>query len=164
MASSDPVDIMLTHNHWATKLIIEACAKLTTEQFHQRFEMGPGSLHDTVTHILGAMRVWSDVLAKRERRPRPEGTTRTPAELLAMLEETVVDFAAHVNGLPLDEVLEAPRAGKIYTFTRGTVVTHAMTHGVHHRAQALNMLRQLGVTPGPMSSVIEWSFTVDAPQ
>ena len=48
--------------------MIEACAKLNDEQFHQRFEMGPGSVHDTVTHVLGAMRGWGDMLAGREQR------------------------------------------------------------------------------------------------
>jgi hypothetical protein len=27
--------------------MLDACAKLTDEQFHHRFEIGPGSLHDT---------------------------------------------------------------------------------------------------------------------
>jgi uncharacterized damage-inducible protein DinB len=35
------------------------------------------------------------------------------------------------------------------------------THGVHHRAQCLNMLRHLGVKPLPLSSVAEWSRTAD---
>ena len=44
MATSDPIEILLAHNQWATRQILEACAKLTPQQFHQRFEMGPGSL------------------------------------------------------------------------------------------------------------------------
>jgi uncharacterized damage-inducible protein DinB len=38
------------------------------------------------------------------------------------------------------------------------VLTHVTTHGMHHRAQCLNMLRQLGVTPLPPSSVTEWTW------
>ena len=63
MIASNPLDILLAHDHWATRQILDACAKLTPEQFHRRFEMGPGSLHDTVTHMLAAMRVWADLLA-----------------------------------------------------------------------------------------------------
>jgi uncharacterized damage-inducible protein DinB len=33
-----------------------------------------------------------------------------------------------------------------------------MTHGMHHRAQCLNMLRRLGVQPLPPSSVAEWTW------
>lgn len=156
-------DILLQHNEWATRQLIEACAKLTPEQFHQRFEMGPGSLHDTVTHLLGAMRGWGDLLAGREPRPRLEGTKRSTSELLTLFEEISADITASVKAHPPEESVTGSRGGKSYTFTRGTVITHVMTHGVHHRAQALNMLRQLGIKL-PLSSVLEWSFTVDAPQ
>jgi uncharacterized damage-inducible protein DinB len=32
---------------------------------------------------------------------------------------------------------------------------------MHHRAQCLNMLRKLGVTPLPKSSVAEWTLEGD---
>src|SRR5580658_1815542 len=141
MPTSNPVEIMLAHDHWATRNIIEACAALTAEQFHHRFDMGPGSLHDTTTHILGAMRVWGDMLAGREQRPRLEGTKRTPAELLALLDEIAADLANSARALPLDQTISRVREGKTYVFTRGGVLTHVTTHAMHHRAQCLNMLR-----------------------
>jgi len=36
------------------------------------------------------------------------------------------------------------------------VITHVTTHGMHHRAQCLNMLRHVGVNPLPQSSVLQW--------
>ena len=42
--------------------------------------------------------------------------------------------------------------------TRGATIVHVTTHGTHHRAQCLNILRQLGVTPLPPSSVAEWTW------
>ena len=63
MATSNPLDILLAQNRWANRNLIESCSALSDEQFHQRFEMGLGSLHDTITHILGAMRGWGDMLA-----------------------------------------------------------------------------------------------------
>ena len=47
MAESDPLQILLQHDKWATTRILDACTKLTDEAFHKRFDMGPGSLHDT---------------------------------------------------------------------------------------------------------------------
>lgn len=164
MPTSNPLDILLAHDRWATGQILAACAKLTPEQFHQRFEMGPGSLHDTTTHILAAMRVWGDLLAGREQRPRLEGTKRTPDELLTMLDEIAGDMAASARAHPVDQTLSRIRDGKTYTFTRGGVLTHITTHGMHHRAQCLNMLRHLGVKPLPLSSVMEWINTVDSRQ
>jgi uncharacterized damage-inducible protein DinB len=162
MPPSNPVEILLEHDRWATRNIIQACAALPEDQFHRRFEMGPGSLHDTTTHILGAMRSWGDVIAGREARPRLEGTRRTPSELLSLLDEIAGDFAATARSRPHDELVSAERGGKKYTFTRGAILTQIMTHGMHHRAQCLNMLRQLGVSPLPQSSVLEWTLSAGA--
>jgi uncharacterized damage-inducible protein DinB len=159
--TSNPLDILLAHDQWATRQLLEACAKLTPEQFHQRFEMGPGSVHDTVTHLLAAFRAWGDMLAGREMRPRLEGTKRTPQELMALLDEISADFAASARAHTTDGLVTRVREGKTYTFTRGGVITHVATHGMHHRAQCLNMLRHLGVTPLPSSSVLDWMIQVE---
>jgi uncharacterized damage-inducible protein DinB len=161
MPTSNPLDILLAHNQWATRQILDACAKLTPEQFHRRFEMGSGSLHDTATHILAAMRVWADLLAGREQRPRLEGTQRPVSELVAFLDEIAADLAKTAKAHPLEELVTRVRDGKSYTFSRGAVLTHVTTHGMHHRAQCINMLRHVGVSPLPPSSVMEWSLTAD---
>ena len=161
MPTSDPIEILLAQNRWATRTLIEACATLPSDQFHQRFEMGPGSLHDTITHVLAAMRGWGDMLAGREQRPRLEGEHRTPKELLELLDEISDDLEASAGAHPTDELVTGSRGGKSYTFTRGGVLTHVTTHGMHHRAQCLNMLRRLGVDPLPPSAVVEWMLMAD---
>jgi uncharacterized damage-inducible protein DinB len=124
--------------------------------------MGPGSLHDTTTHILAAMRAWGDSLAGREQRPRLEGTKRATAELLALLDELADDLLASARKYPLDETVTRQRHdGTTWLLSRGGVITHVATHGMHHRAQCLNMFRQLGVAPLPKSSVVEWMTTAD---
>jgi len=162
MPTSDILEILLKHDQWATAQILDASAKLTSEQFHQRFEMGPGSLHDTLTHMLGAMRAWTQMLAGQTPGPRLEQDgKRTPAELAALLESCARDFGAEAHRRPLDETITRSRDGKTYQFTRGAVLAHVATHGMHHRAQCLNMLRQLGVSPLPHSSVAEWTWMAD---
>lgn len=162
MPTSNPTDILLAHDTWATRNIVDACSTLNDEQFHERFEMGQGSLHDVLTHVITVMRVWTDMLASREAQPRLEPSTRrSPAELLSLLDESAIDLAHHVRAHPPDGILSRERGGKTYSFTRGAVLTHVTTHGMHHRAQCLNMLRHLGVNPLPQSSVIEWTWTAD---
>lgn len=163
MPTSNPADILLAHDAWATRNMIDACSKLTDEQFHQRFEMGPGSLHDTVTHIIGSMRFCTDLLAGGTARPRLEGTgRRSVAELQALLDEAAPDLAHQARAHPLDQTVSRQRDGKTYVFTRGAVLTHVTTHGMHHRAQCLNMLRHLGVKPLPPGSVMEWAWMADS--
>ena len=165
MPESDVLQILLAHDRWATAQIIDACEGLTDEQFHRRFDIGPGSLHDALTHIVGAMRTWTDTLAGIEPRPRPEGDgqRRTPAQLRSLVEASCHELAAEARRRPLGEtVTRTLRNGRTYQFTRGAVLAHVATHGMHHRAQCLNMLRQLGVTPLPPSSVTEWTWLAEA--
>jgi uncharacterized damage-inducible protein DinB len=48
--------------------------------------------------------------------------------------------------------------GRTLQVTRGAIPIQVTTQGMHHRAPCLNMLRQLGVTPLPPSSVAEWTW------
>jgi uncharacterized damage-inducible protein DinB len=159
---SDLLDILLAHDRWATTLMLDACTKLSDQQFHQRFEIGPGSLHDTLTHVIGAMRTWMDTLAGREPGPRLEtdGQRRTPDQLRNVLEEACQQFASEARRRPLEELATRRlRDGRTLELPRAAVLAQVTTHGMHHRAQCLNMLRQLGISPLPHSSVAEWTWT-----
>ena len=161
MPESDPLRILLSHDRWATAQILDACDGLTADQFHRRFEIGPGSLHDALTHVVGAMRAMTETLAGREPRPRLEGDgqRRTPGQLRSLFEEACREFSAEARRRPLEEtVSRRTRDGRTLTMTRGAVLTHVTTHGTHHRAQCLNMLRHLGVNPLPPSGVAEWTW------
>src|SRR5580704_2349824 len=114
MPTSNPVDIMLAHDSWATRQILDACAKLTPEQFHRRFEMGCGSLHDTTLHMITAMRIWTDILAVRDVRPRLEGSKQSVPELIGLLDAATTEFAAVARAHPLDEMVTRVRDGKTY--------------------------------------------------
>lgn len=163
MPTGQPVDVLLAHDRWATTNVLEACASLPPERFHRSFEMGPGSLHDTITHMLAAMQAWGDMLAGREIRERLEGEQRTAEQLLTLHHEVSDEFEQAVRAHPIDEPVTAERRGQSFTFARGGVLTHVTTHGMHHRAQCLNMLRQLGVEKLPPNSVVEWMLMADGP-
>jgi uncharacterized damage-inducible protein DinB len=165
MPESDPLQILLHHDRWATAQLLDACGRLAAEQFHRRFEIGHNTLHDTLTHMIGAARTWIDSLAGQEPRPRLEtdGQRRTVEQLLSLFDETYRELSAEARRGPLDEALiRRMRDGRTLQFTRGAVLVHVTTHGTHHRAQCLNMLRQLAVTPLPPSSVAEWTWLGDA--
>lgn len=67
------------------------------------------------------------------------------------LEEVV---AAVVRGGRFDEMMGVEFTSE--RFSRGTAFVHVCTHGVHHRAQAVNMLRRLGVAELPELEALEW--------
>ncbi len=159
----DVTDRLLLHNAWATRVLLERCRALTPEQFSQRFEIGPGSLHDVLRHLIGAMRRWSDRIAGRPVRERLEKAPdlHTPDELLIVLEEAARDLQEAVHRVRqegrYDEMMQTEFSPA--RFTRGTAVVQVLTHGAHHRAQALNILRRLGVADLPELDAIEWEVS-----
>ncbi len=141
---------LLRYNAWATGVLLDRCRSLTPEQFHQRFDIGPGSLHDALRHIISAMRRWAGRIADRPA-GEPIGAAHTPDELLALLgnvdRELGQVLASVARENRLDELMSVEFTPE--RFTRGTALVHVFAHGVHHRAQALNMLRRLGVADLP---------------
>ncbi len=187
MMTSDVCEVLIKSDAWGTRGVLNVCRGLTREQFHKKFEIGLGSLHETLTHVVGTMRRWTDRLAGRTARPMlnvvpefphlgGEKKDRTPDELLVLLKEaeedllrTVASFRGdHAATLSLEWPGEAGEV-KVYSFTRAAVIAHVTTHGYHHRAQCLNMLRHLsapvpGVTAGlPEPSAVDWQAETEAP-
>lgn len=168
MPTTEPADVLLAHDRWATRNLLEACRPLTREQLHQPFDMGVGSLHDTLRHVLGATRGWTDMLNGEyapggSPRPRLESEGEKAVDELIALHDAIGDeFEAAARAGAPDDLISGERGGKAYAFRRGAVVTHVTTHAVHHRAQCLNMLRRLGVETLPPVSVVEWMLTADS--
>ena len=57
----------------------------------------------------------------------------------------------------------------VYRFTRGVALVHIATHGMHHRAQCMNMIRHLGlagllVSDLPEIGVCDWQAEVESKQ
>lgn len=159
---TDPHTVLLAHDRWANAHLYNACDPLTEVQFNQAFEMGTGSLHNNLVHNLGAMRGWTDVLDETESRPRLEEKHYTLAEIRELHDAITTDFERAALRRPFDTVINRERSGNSYTFTVGGILTHVTTHSMHHRAQCLNMLRQLGIEQLPMSSVMEWMLFADS--
>lgn len=164
MKTCNPPDVLLAHDRWATTRMLQTCSALGHEQFHRPFEMGVGSIHATMRHVLGAMRGWTDMLRGemlpgRSPRPRLESEgDMSPAEMLSLHPTIADEFERAVREGSPDDDISGERGGRMFTFKRGVILTHVTTHSMHHRAQCLNMLRQLGVDPLPASSVMEWSL------
>ena len=184
MATSEPTEVLLATNRWATQNIIDVCENLASEAFHRRFEMGIGSLHDTLTHILESMQYWTDALDGRDptlvegpQQSPPlligsfgiiyfghtmEDQRRKPSELSELLHQIADKLHSLTLANSADETIHWNAPDRTHAFARGAVLTHVTTHGMHHRAQCLNMLRHVGVDPLPATSVHEWMLQVDS--
>jgi uncharacterized damage-inducible protein DinB len=177
-SKSDPLAILLGYNRWATALLLDLCRRIPDEKFHQAFDMGCGTLHDTFGHTIGAMLRWVDRIYERDIRPsiekpqQPGGEKprRTPEQFLEILDRAdreLREVVAWSRDKGLDTTVNLTFGEKSFTFTRGVAIMHILNHGTHHRAQAMNMLRRVNV-PGvsdnlPDIDVADWSESTPSP-
>lgn len=163
---TDILDRLLSHNAWTTRQLIERAGELPSQQYVQRFDIGPGSVHDTLRHIISVMFGWADEIADRSRRPSlgsdGEGPVRSVDELLKLLDDAAKELEKTarliVDRDTMDEIMSVTYEGRTWEFTRGTALAHVLTHGMHHRAQVFNMMRRLGKPIDIDGDVIEWEI------
>ena len=151
---------LYAYNQWANEKIVQLCDGLTDAQLDQPKEMGFGTLRATLFHILTADVVWMErweAAPWREFPSDPGG--KSVAEIaqslgevgrrrLSLIEENQAD---HWNAtIDYQDSTKASYSHQIHD-----LLLHVWIHGIHHRAQALNYLKQFDRTiPGG----IDWIF------
>jgi uncharacterized damage-inducible protein DinB len=156
---------------WSTRHLLATCRALTPEQFERPFDLGPGSLERTLTHMVSALLFFSDRLMRRPARPRLErdGQSHSAADLTERFERAAEELAQAValalERHPLTDMLKwtdsdedevAPDDQANYA----VVLAQIIDHGIHHRTQAMDMLRLLGVAAPMDWHPFEWDEAV----
>jgi len=159
--TSDPLKVLLRYHHWATARLLEHADKLSSVQFHQRFAIGRGSVHDTLIHVVECVFIWVDFM-RGESRARLEGRVYTVLEISKHLDRSIAEMEEWLSK-PLTDIVRVDFDGTIVPFTRAVAIMQPLVHGTHHRAQCLNMLKQLGIAPLPEIDLIDWQFECEKP-
>jgi uncharacterized damage-inducible protein DinB len=158
----DVLDRLLDHDAWTTRQLLLCCRELPDAALDQEFDIGHRTLRRTMAHVVRNMEVWTDLIAGRPVRPDAGATPAgcSAAGLLARLDAVAPALGLVARALAragrLDDrwvdPLDDPPTEKSY----GGAIAHVVTHGMHHRAQALHMLRRLGVRDVPEGDVLSW--------
>lgn len=137
--------------------VFDRARTLTPRQHAQAFPIGPGSLLRTFAHVLGAEWYYVQRLTEAELPPRgrwpidDENPPALPVVEAIWFEQAartraafqgVTDWQAEVR-YEVDAE-DAGRGRRRVTATVSDIFTQLVLHEVHHRAQAMNMLRHLG--------------------
>lgn len=155
--SVDVIRRLHEHRLWSRSRLIEAASSLSVEQWLRPFEIGRGTLWATVEHLYGAERVWIAALQGQPDEKLPDG--RSVVDLSALLEAwRSVDerWRGYLDALtPAMLAMPVQRYSALwqrsYTTHAVDVLLHVVTHAAYTTAQAMNMLRHLGV--GPLQAV-----------
>ena len=144
----DILDRYLGYEGWTLRHMISRCQELSTEQLHQTFDIGHNTLHETLTHVIRNLEVWTDLLAERPVRDLPP-IPADAASYLQRYDAAIADFSALARTLAahnrLDDtymdVLDKPPAPKTF----GGTLLHLLTHTSVHRWEVQHMLQRLGL-------------------
>lgn len=131
---------------------------LTQEQYVQSFGFGLHTLQTTLVELAGT-ELWLAMRIRADRFPEPfswdewpirEATCPTFTELEAAWRTQMPNTRATLAAITdPGRVVETRLVGRnrtvVYTATQGDLATQLLLHEVHHRAQAMAMLRQFGV-------------------
>lgn len=136
-------------NRWANDKALAIADGLSAEQLDRPFEMGLGSIRSTLHHVWAAERVWLDRwtvggvpkfifpeagLPITELRERYHATMAERGEFLAAKNEAELATPLTFTNIK----------GETYSLPLGGQMLHVVNHGIHHRAQFVNMVRHVG--------------------
>ena len=155
----DLLDRLLGHDAWTTRQLLELARRLSDDELDREFEIGHRTVRRTLEHIVWNIECWTDLMQGGGVRSRPAADQ--PVTVLSQRHEAAAAelyrFARDIcDQHRLDETfldtLDDPPREKSF----GGVILHLATHGMHHRAQLLSMMRRLGVEDLPEGDALSW--------
>lgn len=142
----DILDRLLGHDAWTTRQLLLRCRELSDEQLDRTFDIGARSLRGTFEHLVACMESHTDLMLERTLNEsyRDDESVEGLLNRLKSIAKDFAECAARVQREGrADEMVSNPdRTGR---WPLGSVIAHLLTHSMHHRAQAMYMLEQLGV-------------------
>ena len=166
--------VLRMHHHrcWVNAKLLAASSDLTDVQRRTSFEIGQGSIWQTLLHLMGAEYIWLEIVMGNPNPIMPgdlpgrlvgnqlaDDGMRSMAELTANWAELDARWRQYLSELqPSDLTKEFSKAsttssdGQRHATSLLDILLHVCTHAHYTTAQLINMLRQLGVDdlPDPM--------------
>ena len=156
---------LLRHDAWTTRTLLHASAELPDAALDREFDVGHKTLRRTFAHIVSNMECWCDLMCGRpQRKLNHQGgrqdTIVALAERLDQVGQELLTLGIEVATQHREEeffvdYLSDPHRKK----PLGAGLVHVATHGMHHRAQCIYMLRHLGVQDLIEGDALSWERT-----
>ncbi len=152
MTGIDPIRTLFNYSDRANGQLIEASSGLTDDQLDRAFPMGRGSLRKTLLHIWAGEHVWLLRWKGQADTPWPDENVPTPVTVIARdLNQTSTDRDVFLDSLDESNLRQQmwylDSVAGYFQATLTDMLLQGLVHSIHHRAQAVNMLRQLGIEP-----------------
>lgn len=160
----DVLNLLLDHDRWATRTLLDASGGLTAGQWDQDFDIGHRTLRETFGHMVFNVPFWTAFL--NGQRPSDDGYSadaqpddRSPAVLVDHHERAYAAFADAARRLRdegrLDETY-ADHYGVRKSF--GGTILMVVEHNEGHRTEVAHILERLGVPDLPEVDLGVWEY------
>jgi uncharacterized damage-inducible protein DinB len=140
---------LFTFNRWANARMLDACRKLTPEQYATEPVPGWSSVRATVWHIAVVTEGWLRALANDEDESFPtEGELATVDDAQRLLERANRRFDELLPALTPDWLtrpITYSKRGRTATLPPWAVLRHIVNHTTYHRGQVASKLKRFGI-------------------
>ncbi len=152
------------YNAWANARLYDAATALNDFERKRAVKGYFGSLHGTLNHLIGADRIWLHRLTGEG--PLPSTLDAIHYEKFEELreareaeDERLTAFVATLD----DDILASELSyentrGEAKILPRHIILAHLFNHQTHHRGQATQMMRQLGVAEPPALDLLYFAL------
>ena len=154
----DLLDLLLDHDHWATRQLLDACGALPDAQLDQPFDIGHRTLRATFVHVIRNLPFWTAFLDGRQpEEPSEEGAAL--AELTGEHERGYAAFASAARRLR-----DEGRLGETFQDHYGVRKSFGGTalmvieHNAEHRTEILHILQRLNAPDQPEVDLGVWEY------
>jgi uncharacterized damage-inducible protein DinB len=148
-------------NLWANNRMLDACRKLTPEQYAAEPIPGWAPIRFTVWHIAVVTDGWLRALAgDPDQNFPPEAEVATPDDAARVLERAYRTLDGLLPTLT-PEALATPRTftrrGRTAVLPPWVVLRHVVNHTTYHRGQVASKLKRFGIQQ-PDTDIVYWAY------
>ena len=145
----DDFATLFAFNRWANAKMLDACHRLTPEQYVAEPVPGWTSVRFTVWHIAIVTDGWLRALANDpDQSFPPEAAVATPDDAIRILDRAYRTLDAVLPTLT-PEALATPRTlqrrGRTAVLPPWVVLRHVVNHTTYHRGQVASKLKRFGI-------------------
>jgi uncharacterized damage-inducible protein DinB len=152
---------LFAFNHWANDKMLDACRKLSAEQFAAEPVPGWPSVRSTVHHIAIVTEGWLKALAGDPDQSFPAETDVKEVDDAAAILKRAYRIANGLLPTLTPELLAAvktfSRRGRTVNFPPWVVLRHIVNHTTYHRGQVASKLKRFGIQQ-PETDLVYWAM------
>jgi uncharacterized damage-inducible protein DinB len=145
----DDVVALFAYDRWSNLKVLDACRRLTAEQYVAEPVPGWSSVRSTIHHIALATEFNLRTLAGD-----PDDSFPTEAEVATVDDARLLE-PAYRRFEELRPTLTLRAAGRAFTLPRWAMLRHVVNHATYHRGQVASKLKRFGIEP-PNTDFFFW--------